>query len=91
MSTHATTVAVNVPFATMISEADLARAIVETRPGGCWTAHVERFLSELEANEILRFCDAHGISKDSLKATYAAFDMDLRLGNRALEEWMAEP
>ncbi|RJF94469.1 hypothetical protein D3874_01115 [Oleomonas cavernae] len=91
MGTRATVVAVNVPFARMIDEAELARALVAARPGSVWADHAERFLSELEADEILRFCDAHGVSKTALKATYAAFDADLKLGNRDLEEWLAEP
>ncbi len=91
MGSHATVTAVNVPFRHEIIEAELARAIVEERPGGRWAAHIDRFLSELNAGEILRFCDAHRIPKAALKATYQAFDADLTLGNRDLEEWLAEP
>jgi len=91
MGTRATVVAVNVPFARMIDEAELARALVGARPGDKWGGQVGRMLSELPAAEIVRFCDHHGIPKASLQATYAAFDAFLRLGNRDLEDWLAEP
>lgn len=91
MGSRATVTAVNVPFADLIDEDELALALARARPGTQWGGHVSRMLSELPAGEIVRFCDRHGIAKHVLRATYQAFDGFLRLGNRDLEDWLSEP
>lgn len=82
---HIVEVSVNVPFKRRIKAETIAKSIQEDRVAPTDAGHVARFVGELSAELVLRFCRKHGIHSGQLRTFIGDHRRSLAIHNPGLE------